>query len=233
LSKIALAGAVSGTATLTIESPATSTNRTLTLPDNTGTIITTGSTTGISASAISTGTLAAARLPAGTILNVWTDVLTTGDSLSVNNGSSDPNAGWTDSSLDLTVTPTNSNAKFLVFADIKYQATFNVVYRIYDVTGSTVILGSVGTGGSNQQKVSGGPIGGSGAPDGGNAFGTDSRTSVVFYTPASSSATRQFKVQFLGANNSGTTYVGRNPGNANNLFDAYSPCTLTVLEVAV
>jgi hypothetical protein len=44
LSKIALAGAVSGTATFTIESPATSTNRTLTLPDNTGTIITTGST---------------------------------------------------------------------------------------------------------------------------------------------------------------------------------------------
>jgi len=44
LSKIALAGAVSGTATFTIESPATSTNRTLTLPDNTGTIITQNST---------------------------------------------------------------------------------------------------------------------------------------------------------------------------------------------
>ena len=42
MSKIALAGAVSGTATFTIESPATSTNRTLTLPDNTGTILTSG-----------------------------------------------------------------------------------------------------------------------------------------------------------------------------------------------
>jgi hypothetical protein len=233
MSKIAISGASTGTATFTIESPATSTNRTLTLPDNTGTIVTTGTTTGISASAISTGTLAAARLPAGTILNVWTDVLTTGESLSVNDGTTNSGAAWTDSSLDLTVTPTNSNAKFLVFADIKYQATFNVVYRIYDVTGSTVILGSVGTGGSNQQKVSGGPFGSAGAPSGGNAFGTDSRTSVVFYTPASSSATRQFKVQFLGANDSGTTYVGRNPANSNNLFDTYSPCTLTVLEVAV
>jgi hypothetical protein len=44
VSKISIAGAATGTATFTIESPATSTNRTLTLPDNTGTIITTGST---------------------------------------------------------------------------------------------------------------------------------------------------------------------------------------------
>jgi hypothetical protein len=44
MSKISIAGASTGTATFTIESPATSTNRTLTLPDNTGTIITTGST---------------------------------------------------------------------------------------------------------------------------------------------------------------------------------------------
>jgi hypothetical protein len=40
MSKIAISGASTGTATFTIESPATSTNRTLTLPDNTGTILT-------------------------------------------------------------------------------------------------------------------------------------------------------------------------------------------------
>jgi len=44
MSKISIAGASTGTATFTIESPATSTNRTLTLPDNTGTIITQNST---------------------------------------------------------------------------------------------------------------------------------------------------------------------------------------------
>jgi hypothetical protein len=42
MSKIAISGASTGTATFTIESPATSTNRTLTLPDNTGTILTSG-----------------------------------------------------------------------------------------------------------------------------------------------------------------------------------------------
>ena len=44
MSKISISGAATGTATFTIESPATNTNRTLTLPDNTGTIITTAST---------------------------------------------------------------------------------------------------------------------------------------------------------------------------------------------
>jgi hypothetical protein len=58
LSKIALAGAVSGTATFTLESPATSTNRTLTLPDETGTIVTSASS------------ITASQLPAGTILQV-------------------------------------------------------------------------------------------------------------------------------------------------------------------
>jgi hypothetical protein len=43
LSKIALSGNASGTGTLTIAAPNTSTDRTLTLPDNTGTIVTTGS----------------------------------------------------------------------------------------------------------------------------------------------------------------------------------------------
>jgi hypothetical protein len=44
LSKISLEGNVSGSGTFTIASPNTNSNFTLTLPDNTGTIITTGST---------------------------------------------------------------------------------------------------------------------------------------------------------------------------------------------
>jgi hypothetical protein len=42
MSKIAISGAATGTATFTLESPATSTNRTLTIPDETGTILTSG-----------------------------------------------------------------------------------------------------------------------------------------------------------------------------------------------
>ena len=44
MSKIALSPNAGGTATFTIASPGTSTDRTLTLPDNSGTVLTTGST---------------------------------------------------------------------------------------------------------------------------------------------------------------------------------------------
>lgn len=44
MSKIAITGAATGTATFTIESPATSTNRTLTIPDATTTIVGTDAT---------------------------------------------------------------------------------------------------------------------------------------------------------------------------------------------
>jgi hypothetical protein len=64
MSKIAISGASTGSATFTIESPATSTNRTLTLPDNTGTIITQNSTPAF-ASTIGVGGATAAASGAG------------------------------------------------------------------------------------------------------------------------------------------------------------------------
>jgi len=64
MSKISITGASTGSATFTIESPATSTNRTLTLPDNTGTIITQNSTPAF-ASTIGVGGATAAASGAG------------------------------------------------------------------------------------------------------------------------------------------------------------------------
>lgn len=69
MSNVKISANASGTGTLTIAAPNTNTDRTLTLPDNSGTIITSGSTTGIDASAISTGTVATARLATGTANN--------------------------------------------------------------------------------------------------------------------------------------------------------------------
>lgn len=55
MSKIALSGNASGTGTLTIAAPNTSTDRTLTLPDNTGTLVSTGSTAGVSQAMLASG----------------------------------------------------------------------------------------------------------------------------------------------------------------------------------
>ena len=75
MSKIAISGAATGTATFTIESPATNTNRTLTLPDDTGTIVTNsgnqaGSFTTLAASSTATFAAGAVGTPA---------ITTTGD----------------------------------------------------------------------------------------------------------------------------------------------------------
>jgi len=69
MSKIALEGNASGTGTFTIAGPNTNTNYTITLPQETGTLFTTGATTGLNASALSTGTVATARLASGTANN--------------------------------------------------------------------------------------------------------------------------------------------------------------------
>ena len=51
MSKIAIKGATTGTGTFTIESPATNTDRTLTLPDEAGTVLTSGGAIDVDASA--------------------------------------------------------------------------------------------------------------------------------------------------------------------------------------
>jgi len=91
MSKIAISGASTGTATFTIESPATSTNRTLTLPDNTGTILTNATTAGF---------------PAGSVLQVVSQNFTSNFEISTNT--------FTDSGVTVTITPTSATSKILV-----------------------------------------------------------------------------------------------------------------------
>ena len=68
MSKIAIAGATTGTGTFTLASPATDTDRVLTLPDEVGTVVTTGGT-GVVTSAMQTGD----AVPIG-VGQSWTDV---------------------------------------------------------------------------------------------------------------------------------------------------------------
>jgi hypothetical protein len=136
MSKIAISGASTGTATFTIESPATSTNRTLTLPDETGTIVTTGITTGLSASAISTGTLAAARLPAGSVLQVLQTFKN--DTTSATNAASIDT--WVDiSGMSVTITPTSASNKILVLLTLNIGGVQGQAVAIQILRGATAI----------------------------------------------------------------------------------------------
>jgi hypothetical protein len=167
----------------------------------------------------------------GAVLNVWT-TSATNESLSVN----DANAGsttWTASSLDLTITPAFSNSKFLIMSVIKYTTSINAVYRVYDVTAGSNIIGAAS---GSRIANEGGPFGSDGSPwgaGGKNPYGTTDRTSVVYYTPGSGAASRRFRIDFIGVNATGTVYLGRNSDATNAAYNSFSPSTFTIMEIAV
>jgi hypothetical protein len=100
MSKVQLQGNVSGTGVFTIASPNSNTDRTLTLPDSSGTI-------GLSGAAV-----ARSQLPTGSILQVVQGSDTTARSTSSNYP---VDSGWTAS-----ITPTSATSRILVL--VNWQA---------------------------------------------------------------------------------------------------------------
>ena len=104
MSSVSIQGNASGTGIFTIASPNSNTNRTLTLPDNTGTILTTG------------GTIAASQLPAGSVVQVVSANKT--DTFSTSN------ATWTDvTGLSVSITPISASNKILILATVHTSNT--------------------------------------------------------------------------------------------------------------
>jgi hypothetical protein len=111
MSKVQLSGNVNGTGIFTIASPNSNTDRTLTLPDNTGTILT-------GSSAITTS-----QLPAGSVLQVVEGKLST----SFSTTSTSP----VDTGLSAAITPTSSSNKILCFVTLNGLRADNTTYNIY------------------------------------------------------------------------------------------------------
>ncbi len=93
MSKIALSGDASGTGTFTIASPNSNSNFTLTLPANTGTVLTSATTTGF---------------PAGSVLQVVQATTST----EVSTSSAAPT--YVDTGLSASITPSSASSKILV-----------------------------------------------------------------------------------------------------------------------
>ena len=190
-----------------------------------------GTITGYTPTAVN-GQLALSNMPSGSVLKTFNQTLTVGETISIaNNVTSGNSISFTDSSFDLTCNLTRSDSNLLILADMKYSATINAVYRIYDVTNSQIVLGSVDPTHVNQQALSSGPIGGSG-PNGGNNYATPSIPCMVYYNPPANNSTIRFKIQFTGANNNGTVYLSRAVSDTNYLYDSNGPSSLTILEIA-
>ena len=209
MSNIAISGASTGTATFTIESPATSTNRTLTLPDETGTMMLTNTA------------VAKSQLPAGSVLQVLSSSLTSTQAIT---GSS----AWTDiTSLSVSITPTSSNSKFLIIASVHVDGTNNVWFRF--MRDSTAI-GIGDTAGSTSRVTFGNGFLGSYT---GNANQVLSLSNSYLDSPATTSAIT-YKVQGYTDNGagSGTAYINYSTDEDNVPAAGRSISSITVMEVA-
>ena len=191
----------------------------------------------ITSAKLASNAVSSDKLPTSSILKVFNQTLTAGASYSVTNQYQAGNSiAWVDTAFDLTCNLSRSDSNLLILADIKFSTEqggggFNAPYRIYDVTSSQIVLGQTDETHVNQQPLSSGPVG-SGGPNSGDKYGSYSIPCMIFYNPPSNSTTRRFKIQFTGANNSGTVHLGRTVEDANYLWDSKGPCSLTILEIA-
>jgi len=108
----------SGTGIITVVPPATNTNRTLTLPDATGTVLSSATTTGF---------------PAGSVIQVVNATY----SVETSNSTST----YADTGLTATITPTSASSKILVFAcQVGLAKSNNEGVRLRLLRGATTIV---------------------------------------------------------------------------------------------
>jgi hypothetical protein len=201
MSKIALTPNATGTGVFTISSPATNTDRTLTLPDEAGTIITTA---GVPSSA----------MPAGSVLQVVSTTKT--DTFS----STAANAFTDITGLSVSITPTSSSSKIMVFCTVQgINANTNAYFSLVR---DAAAIGVGGASGSRSQVSS----------ENIYKVGTNMMAGSSFQfldSPVTTSSTT-YKIQFI--TDGGTTYVNRTVGDIDALYTGRSQSTITVMEIA-
>jgi hypothetical protein len=181
-------------------------NRTLTIPDETGTIITTGS---------SGQSIPKAALPTGSVLQVVQTVKT--DTFTTTSSS------FTDiTGLSVSITPTSASNKILVIYSVMTGASSTQGPNIRLVRNSTAIaIGDVA--GSRTQTTS-------------NSFATgtnfvvDMQNMNFLDSPTTTSATT-YKLQ-IQSDNSSTQSVNRNVRDDNASYEPRGVSTITVMEIA-
>ena len=122
MSLVAISGNASGTGTLTIAAPNTNSDYTLTLPQNTGTLLSTKSS--------------------GTVLQVVSTTLTT--SFSTSSTSMVDVTG-----LSLSITPTSASSKVLITVNMSASAGAGGAVLFYQMVRGSTAIGIGTTGGAN------------------------------------------------------------------------------------
>jgi hypothetical protein len=186
---IVLVGSTSGSVTL--QEPAVAGTTVLDLPATSGTILTSASA--ISASSITTGTLPAARLPTGSVLQVVRQNITTYASYSLGGAAIQATA------LTASITPTSSSSHIIVQITASIQGNgagqglYGEIRR-----GTSTTLNPTAGGGSNNYPINW--ICTNSLPNMGNQLAT--QTWLGFDSPNTTSAT-SYRFYVFGVNGTG------------------------------
>ena len=208
MSKVAIAGDPSGTGTFTISAPNGNTDRTLVLPDEAGTIITTA---GVPASA----------MPAGSVLQVVSATKSDTQSTSLQ--------AWVDvTGLSVSITPSSASNKMMVIVNAQGSGTNR--YNAIRVVRNGTAVGVGDTAGSRTSVLSGFGL----DPDSGPTtyIYTLYNASGSFLDAPSSTSTQTYKVQFGATNTATASYINRSENDTDAIWALRGISTLTVMEIA-
>lgn len=204
MSKIALNSNASGTGVFTIASPNSDTDRTLTLPDEAGTVLT--SVSGLTAGNL-TGSVPASAMPTGSVLQI---VRATDSTNRVTSSSS-----FVDANLSITITPTSASNVVIVIA--------NIVGQSFCVTSGASNRGWIQITDSSNTAVSGaeGVYYGLEAVSGTSQYAFGAITAIGYSEPATTSAVT-YKLRYH-RHSSSTEFL---------LNNSVNPAQLYAIEVA-
>jgi hypothetical protein len=205
MSKIILQSSNTGTGDITIASPNSNTDRTLTLPDNSGTVLTSATTTGF---------------PAGTVLQVVTTFKDTVFSAALSGVSFTDVTGFS-----ATITPRATTSRILVLANFGLSTTGIAAGArlLRDAT-------SISNGSVSGSRTSAATPAVSNAGDGNRGV----PTSINFVDSPSTTSAVTYKLQIGSLEPSGThtVYFGTSGADSDFTYIARMGNSITLLEIA-
>jgi hypothetical protein len=210
MSSIKLSPNASGTGIFTVAAPNSNTDRTLTLPDSTGTIL-----TNVAQS------VPRSALPVGSVLQVVSSTKT--------DTASSTSATFVDvSGLSVSITPTSSSSKFLIHLHVAFGFVNDAYPAVRLMRDSTAIAQGTGATG-NQVNIT---LGGfATAFSSSNEYKMEFASITHLDSPATASAIT-YKAQFASPYNSLASYINRQSQTANIAAVQFPVSSITVMEIA-
>lgn len=186
-------------------------NRVITLPDNTGTVITTASTGQV---------IPKAALPTGSVLQVVSTALTSATSYSVASGATQAITG-----LSVSITPTSSTSKIMVFVTANIISA-NVGPAIYLLRGATPI--GIGDAAGSRTQVS------SGSDAAIQSLYSEMQPATIQYldSPATTSSTTYSVSLLCTRSTTDTIYVNRSVTDTSASNYGRYMSSITVMEIS-